>query len=96
MVLVVVECVFLEQGCPSGFGICFVPVDFIARQIDSVISDIGVDAVKTGMLVDAKVIEVVSHKLRTHAQIAINDVRHAGLGHGHRARGKGEQGNQLA
>ncbi|KPJ60298.1 MAG: hypothetical protein AMJ42_01490 [Deltaproteobacteria bacterium DG_8] len=43
-----------------------VPVSFIAKQIDTVISDIGVDAVKTGMLVDAKVIETVSHKLRAH------------------------------
>jgi hydroxymethylpyrimidine/phosphomethylpyrimidine kinase len=43
-----------------------VPVNFIAKQIDSVITDIGVDAVKTGMLVDAKVIEVVSRKLLTH------------------------------
>lgn len=43
-----------------------VPVSFIATQIDTVISDIGVDAVKTGMLVDAKVIETVSRKLRTH------------------------------
>jgi len=43
-----------------------VPLSFIAKQIDTVISDIGVDAVKTGMLVDAKVIEAVSKKLRSH------------------------------
>jgi len=43
-----------------------VPVSFIAKQIDTVVSDLGVDAVKTGMLVDAKVIETVSHKIRTH------------------------------
>lgn len=43
-----------------------VPVSFIAQQIDTVILDLGVDAVKTGMLVDAKVIESVSRKLRTH------------------------------
>ena len=43
-----------------------VPVSFIARQIDTVISDLGVDAVKTGMLVDTKVIETVSHILKTY------------------------------
>jgi len=43
-----------------------VPVSFIAKQIDTVISDIGVDAVKTGMLVNAKVIETISYKLRAH------------------------------
>ena len=43
-----------------------VPANFIAMQIDTVISDIGADAVKTGMLVDAKVVETVSHRLRTH------------------------------
>ena len=43
-----------------------VPVSFIAKQIDTVILDLGVDAVKTGMLVGAKVIETVSHKLSAH------------------------------
>ena len=43
-----------------------IPVSFIANQIDAVISDLGVDAVKTGMLVDAKVVETVSRKLRDY------------------------------
>jgi len=43
-----------------------VPVSFIAKQIDTVISDLGVDAVKTGMLVNKRVIETVSHILKTH------------------------------
>ena len=43
-----------------------IPVSFIANQIDAVISDIGVDAVKTGMLVDTNVIETVSYKLRDY------------------------------
>ncbi|MBW2553202.1 MAG: bifunctional hydroxymethylpyrimidine kinase/phosphomethylpyrimidine kinase, partial [Deltaproteobacteria bacterium] len=43
-----------------------IPVSFIAKQIDAVISDLGVDAVKTGMLVDTKVVETVSHKLRDY------------------------------
>jgi hydroxymethylpyrimidine/phosphomethylpyrimidine kinase len=43
-----------------------IPASFIASQIDVVISDLGVDAVKTGMLVDTEVIETVSHKLRAY------------------------------
>jgi len=43
-----------------------VPARFIATQIDTVISDIGVDVVKTGMLVDAEVIETVARTLRSH------------------------------
>lgn len=43
-----------------------IPASFIADQMDAVISDIGVDAVKTGMLVDREVVETVSHKLRDY------------------------------
>ena len=42
-----------------------VPVSFIASQIDAVFSDIGVDAVKTGVLVDSRVVEMVARKLRS-------------------------------
>ena len=31
-------------------GVFAIPPEFVARQIDAVISDIGTDAVKTGML----------------------------------------------
>ncbi len=40
-----------------------VPPDFIAQQIDAVIEDIGVDAVKIGMLHDPGIIEVVAKKI---------------------------------
>jgi len=40
-----------------------VPLDFIAAQIDAVFSDIGVDAVKTGMLSNAEVVRLVASKL---------------------------------
>ena len=36
-----------------------VPLDFIAAQIEAVFSDIGVDAVKTGMLSNAEVVKLV-------------------------------------
>lgn len=40
-----------------------VPVDIVAAQMDSVISDIGVDAVKIGMLGSAEIAEMVAGKL---------------------------------
>ena len=43
-----------------------VPLDFIAAQIDAVFSDIGVDAVKTGMLSSAQVVQLVADKVVQH------------------------------
>jgi hydroxymethylpyrimidine kinase/phosphomethylpyrimidine kinase len=43
-----------------------VPASFVETQIDSVLSDIGADAVKTGMLANKEIIEVVSKKLRQY------------------------------
>lgn len=40
-----------------------VPSDFIGAQIDAVFSDIGVDAVKTGMLASAQVVRLVADRL---------------------------------
>jgi hydroxymethylpyrimidine kinase/phosphomethylpyrimidine kinase len=40
-----------------------VPLDFIAAQIDAVFADIGVDAVKTGMLSKAEVVQLVAAKI---------------------------------
>ncbi|MBM3945215.1 MAG: bifunctional hydroxymethylpyrimidine kinase/phosphomethylpyrimidine kinase [SAR202 cluster bacterium] len=42
------------------------PVSMIKDQIDAVITDIGTDAVKTGMLSSSAVIEAVAEKLREH------------------------------
>jgi hydroxymethylpyrimidine/phosphomethylpyrimidine kinase len=43
-----------------------VPARFVEKQIDSVLSDIGVDAVKTGMLANQEIIDVVSKKIRQY------------------------------
>ena len=43
------------------------PIDLIAAQIDAVIADIGVDAVKTGMLSSAAIVETVAAELQRHA-----------------------------
>jgi hydroxymethylpyrimidine/phosphomethylpyrimidine kinase len=43
-----------------------VPARFVATQIDSVLSDIGADAIKTGMLANAEIVTVVAKKIREY------------------------------
>jgi hydroxymethylpyrimidine/phosphomethylpyrimidine kinase len=47
-------------------GIHEVPARFVEEQIDAVLSDIGADAVKTGMLANREIIEVVSRKIKQY------------------------------
>ena len=42
------------------------PPDIVAAQIDAIVADIRPDAVKTGMLASAPIVEVVAAKLREH------------------------------
>ena len=44
-------------------GVHEISVEMVAAQIESVISDIGADAVKTGMLVSSDIIETVAREL---------------------------------
>ncbi len=41
-----------------------VPIDVVAAQIDAVLSDIGVDAVKIGMLLSAEIASTVAERLK--------------------------------
>lgn len=45
-------------------GVFPVPPEFVALQIASCLSDVGADAVKTGMLVDAPIVRAVAAALR--------------------------------
>jgi len=47
-------------------GIHAVPVDFVKAQLDAVLSDIGCDAVKIGMLFSAELIRTVADGLRRY------------------------------
>ncbi len=47
-------------------GVHPIPPEFIANQMDSVATDIGVDALKTGMLFSPQIIEVVSQKIKQY------------------------------
>lgn len=43
-----------------------IPIDFIAKQIDAVVTDIGVDAIKIGMLGTASIVEMVASKVKEY------------------------------
>lgn len=47
------------------------PPDFLARQIDSVLDDIGADAIKIGMLHDRALVEVVAAALDRHPNVPV-------------------------
>lgn len=54
------------QNTLSVTGIHPVPAAFAAQQIDAVLSDIGADAVKIGMLYSVELIKVVAGALKKH------------------------------
>ena len=51
-------------GVSSVFN---VPASVVGQQIDAVVSDIGTDSLKTGMLVSEEVVEVVCDKFRKYS-----------------------------
>ena len=55
------------QNTEGVFGVLPIPPEFIRKQIEVVLDDIGADAIKTGMLHDAAVIETVAAVLRQRA-----------------------------
>jgi hydroxymethylpyrimidine/phosphomethylpyrimidine kinase len=58
------------QNTESVLGIMPVAPAFVRLQIEAVLGDIGADCIKTGMLVDAAVIEAVADALEVHARDA--------------------------
>jgi len=54
------------QNTVGVTGVHPVPEDFVVEQIDAVVSDIGVDAAKTGMLATAAIVETVAGAIRAH------------------------------
>ena len=60
-----------------------VPIDIIEGQIEAVLSDIGADAVKTGMLQSAEIVHTVSETLRRHkvGNLVIDPVMVSTSGH---------------
>ncbi|MDR5709520.1 MAG: bifunctional hydroxymethylpyrimidine kinase/phosphomethylpyrimidine kinase [Armatimonadota bacterium] len=54
------------QNTTGVYAVHEVPPEVVAAQIDAVVTDIGVDAAKTGMLSSAPIIEVVADRIRAH------------------------------
>ena len=54
------------QNTQQVFDVLELPPELVAAQIDAVVSDIGVDATKTGMLANAAIIEAVAAKAKEH------------------------------
>src|SRR5947207_9192435 len=55
------------QNTLGVFGVLPIPPEFIRRQIEVVLDDIGADALKTGMLHDSAVIETVAEVIAERA-----------------------------
>lgn len=51
------------QNTTGVLGVVELPPDFVALQIDAVLTDIGADAVKTGMLSNSEIIKVIAAKM---------------------------------
>lgn len=54
------------QNTRGVMGVHAVPPEFVRLQMDAVLSDIGADAVKTGMLANAGVVEAVAEGCRAN------------------------------
>jgi hydroxymethylpyrimidine/phosphomethylpyrimidine kinase len=54
------------QNTVGVTGIQQVPEEFVVAQIDAVVSDIGVDAAKTGMLASPGIVEAVAKAVEAH------------------------------
>lgn len=64
------------QNTLGVHGIYKLPIEAIEQQIEAVAVDIGVDAVKTGMLAEVAVIEAVSEQIRKYRlpQVVVDPV----------------------
>ena len=56
------------QNTLGVHGIFPIPPDFVRQQMAAVLSDIGVDAIKTGMLADSGIVETVAETLAAMTQ----------------------------
>ena len=52
-------------------GVLDLSPELVALQLDSVLSDLGADAIKTGMLATGPVVAAVADRLRAHGQTAV-------------------------
>ncbi len=64
-------------------GVVELPTEFVAQQFDSVLSDIGAHAAKTGMLSSIPLVQIVSQKIQEYKvqQLVVDPVMVAKGGH---------------
>lgn len=70
------------QNTRGVLGVLDVDAAFVAAQIDAVVADIGVDAVKTGMMPIEETVEIVAVKLAEHGleRVVVDPVLKASTG----------------
>jgi hydroxymethylpyrimidine/phosphomethylpyrimidine kinase len=77
-----VVCAVTAQNSVGVQGYWELPPEAITAQLDSVLDDIGVQAVKTGMLASAQIVRVVSARLATvDAPVVVDPVAVSKHGH---------------
>jgi len=62
------------QNTLGVFGVHTLPADFVKLSIETILSDIGADAIKTGMLANAEIIEIVATTLPENIPIILDPV----------------------
>jgi hydroxymethylpyrimidine/phosphomethylpyrimidine kinase len=70
------------QNSLGVLGVLDLPPEFVGRQIDAVLDDLGADAIKTGMLATAGIVGAVAGRLRAHrgAPVVVDPVMIASSG----------------
>jgi hydroxymethylpyrimidine/phosphomethylpyrimidine kinase len=70
------------QNTRGVTGVHVIPAAFVRQQIDAVAADIGVDAAKTGMLVNAEIVVAVAAAVRENGikNLVVDPVMLAGTG----------------
>src|SRR5947207_8497008 len=54
------------QNSLGVLGVLDLPPEFVGRQIDAVLEDLGADAIKTGMLATKDIVGTVAESLSAH------------------------------
>ena len=70
------------QNSLGVLGVLDLPPEFVGRQIDAVLDDLGADAIKTGMLATKDIVGTVAGRLRAHrgAPVVVDPVMIASSG----------------
>jgi len=71
------------QNTEGVQGVQMLPGDFVSQQLDSVLKDLGADAVKTGMLGTKEIVEVTAAKLKEYGveMVVVDPVMVSSSGH---------------